>query len=127
MNAPERSQSFLLDEDNGEEKITFTQDTKVSNAGTFRINKEDHTLANLIRMQLLRDPQVRFTGYIHPHPLSHYIDLKIQTTSSTVAPVEVLSSAIEDLAGETDHLITQTTDAINKWKKENQSGVMGQL
>jgi DNA-directed RNA polymerase II subunit RPB11 len=74
-------------------------------------------------MQLLRDPSVRFTGYLHPHPLIHRIDMKIQTTSSTVAPVEVLSSAIEDLAGETDHLITQTTDAISKWKKENQSGI----
>ena len=74
-------------------------------------------------MQLLRDPSVRFTGYIHPHPLVHKIDMKIQTTSSTVAPVEVLSSAIEDLAGETDHLITQTSDAITKWKKENQSGI----
>jgi DNA-directed RNA polymerase II subunit RPB11 len=126
MNAPERALSFLLDEDNAEEKITYAADTKVSNAGTFTINKEDHTVANLVRMQLLRDPSVRFVGYIHPHPLIHRIDMKIQTTSSTVAPVEVLSSAIEDLAGETDHLITQTTDAINKWKKENQSG-MGQF
>uniref|UniRef100_A0A7S3QBG1 DNA-directed RNA polymerase RBP11-like dimerisation domain-containing protein n=1 Tax=Chaetoceros debilis TaxID=122233 RepID=A0A7S3QBG1_9STRA len=127
MNAPERALSFLLDEDNGEEKITYAPDTKVSNAGTFTFNKEDHTVANLIRMQLLRDPAVRFAGYIHPHPLIHRIDMKIQTNSSTVAPVEVLSSAIEDLAGETDHLITQTTDAISKWKKDNQSGVMGQF
>eukprot|EP00979_Chaetoceros_neogracilis_P018621 scaffold10915_cov359-Chaetoceros_neogracile.AAC.2 len=74
-------------------------------------------------MQLLRDPNVRFVGYIHPHPLIHRIDLKIQTTSSTVPPVDSLSAAIEDLTGETDHLITQTTDAINKWKKENQSGI----
>lgn len=125
MNAPERALSFLLDEDNGEEKITYTTDTKVSNAGTFRVNKEDHTVGNLLRMQLLRDPSVRFVGYIMPHPLTHFLDLKIQTTSSTVAPVEVLSSAIEDLAGETDHLITVASDAITRWKKENQAGVMG--
>jgi DNA-directed RNA polymerase II subunit RPB11 len=123
MNAPERALSFLLDEDNDEQKITYAADTKVSNAGTFTINKEDHTVANLFRMQLLRDPNVRFVGYIHPHPLIHRIDLKIQTTSSTVPPVDSLSAAIEDLTGETDHLITQTTDAINKWKKENQSGI----
>ena len=42
---------------------------KVTNAGTFRFNKEDHTVANLLRMQLLRDPSVRFAGYYHPHPL----------------------------------------------------------
>mmetsp|Transcript_692 Transcript_692/g.1095 ORF Transcript_692/g.1095 Transcript_692/m.1095 type:complete len:128 (+) Transcript_692:93-476(+) len=123
MNAPERALSFLLDEDNDEQKITYAADTKVSNAGTFTLNKEDHTVANLLRMQLLRDPNVRFVGYIHPHPLIHRIDLKIQTTSSTVPPVDSLSAAIEDLTGETDHLITQTSEAINKWKKENQAGI----
>lgn len=127
MNAPERSASFLLDEDSGEVKITYSSDTKVSNAGTFRFNKEDHTVGNLLRMQLLRDPSVRFAGYIHPHPLVHYIDLKIQTNSSTVAPVEVLSSAIEDLANETDHLITQVQEAMEDWKKDNEQGVMGQF
>lgn len=127
MNAPERSASFLLDEDSGELKITYSADTKVSNAGTFRFNKEDHTVGNLLRMQLLRDPSVRFAGYIHPHPLVHYIDLKIQTNSSTVAPVEVLSSAIEDLANETDHLITQVQEAMEDWKKDNEQGVIGQF
>ena len=69
MNAPERSASFLLDEDNGERKIEYTADTKVTNAGTFRFNKEDHTVLNLLRMQLLRDPAVRFAGYQHPREL----------------------------------------------------------
>lgn len=124
MNAPERASAFLLDEDNGEVKITYTPDTKVTNAGTFRLNKEDHTVGNLFRMQLLRDhSNVRFAGYIHPHPLVNYLDLKIQTTSSKVAPVEALSSAIEDLSNETDHLITQVTDAIEDWRKENDTGV----
>lgn len=119
MNAPERSLSFLLDEDIAEEKITYAADTKVSNAGTFTINKEDHTIANLVRMQLLRDERVRFVGYIAPHPLIHRIDMKIQTFSSNVAPVELLSAAVEDLANETERLINETTDAIDKWKKEN--------
>jgi|Transcript_7271 DNA-directed RNA polymerase II subunit RPB11 len=126
MNAPERAAAFLLDEDIGEVKLEYKADTKVSNAGTFIFQKEDHTVSNLLRMQLLRDPAVRFAGYMMPHPLIHRFDMKIQTSSSTVAPVEVLSAAIEDLANETDHLITQTTDAIDKWRKENDTGVMSQ-
>lgn len=120
MNAPERSASFLLDEENDEQKIVYTQDTKVANSANFRFNKEDHTVGNLLRMQLLRDPQVRFAGYIHRHPLVHYIDLKIQTNSSTTDPKAVLSNAIEDLSGETDHLITQAQEAIEKWRKEHE-------
>ncbi len=74
-------------------------------------------------MQLLRDPSVRFAGYIHPHPLVYYINLKIQTNNSTVAPVEVLSSAIEDLANETDHLITQFQEATENFKRESSTDI----
>ena len=127
MNAPERTSSFLLDEDTGEVKIVYTADTKVTNDGTFRFNKEDHTVGNLFRMQLLRDPSVRFAGYLHPHPLVYFIDLKIQTNNSTVAPVEVLSSAIEDLANETDHLMTQFQEATENWARENITDIGGQF
>ena len=47
MNAPPTFESFLLFE--GEKKITREQDTKVPNAAVFTINKEDHTLGNMIR------------------------------------------------------------------------------
>lgn len=101
MNAPERAAAFLLDEDNGERKIEYTQDTKSTNAGVFKFNKEDHTVGNLLRLQLLRDPGVRFAGYQHPHPLLNYINMRIQTNSSNVEPLEVLLNAFEDLGNET--------------------------
>lgn len=47
MNAPPAFESFLLFE--GEKKITITKDTKVPNACLFTLNKEDHTLGNIIR------------------------------------------------------------------------------
>lgn len=78
-------------------------------------------------MQLLRDPSVRFAGYLHPHPLVYYIDLKIQTNNSTVAPVEVLSSAIEDLSNETDHLMTQFQEAAENFQRENSTELGGQF
>jgi DNA-directed RNA polymerase II subunit RPB11 len=120
MNAPERTAAFLLDEDNGERKIEYASDTKTTNAGVFRFNREDHTVGNLFRLQLLRDPTVRFAGYQHPHPLLNYINLRIQTNSSNVSPAEVLTNAIEDLGSETDHLMTQFQDATEKWRKENE-------
>ncbi|CAG2107769.1 unnamed protein product [Medioppia subpectinata] len=48
MNAPPAFESFLLFE--GEKKITIEKDTKVPNAAIFTVNKEDHTLGNMIRM-----------------------------------------------------------------------------
>ena len=47
MNAPPTFESFLLFE--GEKKITREQDTKVPNAAVFTINKEDHTVGNMVR------------------------------------------------------------------------------
>uniref|UniRef100_A0A8D0AAS1 RNA polymerase II subunit J n=1 Tax=Sander lucioperca TaxID=283035 RepID=A0A8D0AAS1_SANLU len=78
MNAPPAFESFLLFE--GEKKICITKDTKVPNACLFTLNKEDHTLGNIIRAQLLKDPQVLFAGYKVPHPLEHKIVIRVQTT-----------------------------------------------
>ena len=61
MNAPPAFESFLLFD--GEKKITMEKDTKVPNAAIFTINKEDHTLGNLLKHQLLKDPNVLFAGY----------------------------------------------------------------
>jgi DNA-directed RNA polymerase II subunit RPB11 len=96
MNAPPTFESFLLFD---EKKITKEQDTKVPNAAIFTINKEDHTLGNMIRMQLLKDPNVLFAGYKNPHPLEHKIILRIQTTSD-YTPQDALMNAITDLISE---------------------------
>merc|ERR1712141_773746 len=97
MNAPPTFESFLLFD--GEKKITKEQDTKVPNASIFTINKEDHTLGNMIRCQLLKDPNVIFAGYKNPHPLEHKIILRVQTTSD-YTPTEALKNAITDLMAE---------------------------
>ena len=116
MNAPPTFESFLLFD--GEKKITKEQDTKVPNASIFTINKvlnlkevtnvfvqllflfqEDHTLGNMIRCQLLKDPNVLFAGYKNPHPLEHKVILRIQTTSD-YTPQDALRNAITDLISE---------------------------
>ena len=61
------------------------------------MRKEDHTLGNLIRIQLLRDEQVRFAGYRIPHPLVFEAQLRIETMDSKHKPVDVFLTAIDDL------------------------------
>jgi len=100
-------------------RIVKEQDTKVPNAAIFTINKEDHTLGNLIRKyayklhilpafmklifinysQLLKDPNVLFAGYKVPHPLEHKFIVRIQTTSD-YTPQDALMHAITDLLAE---------------------------
>jgi len=115
MNAPPTFESFLLFD--GEKKISKEQDTKVPNASIFTINKEDHTLGNLIRHQLLKDPNVLFAGYKNPHPLEHKIIIRVQTTSD-YTPTDALRNAITDLISELSLFEERFKDAIRE-KQEN--------
>uniref|UniRef100_A0A2I2YG85 DNA-directed RNA polymerase RBP11-like dimerisation domain-containing protein n=1 Tax=Gorilla gorilla gorilla TaxID=9595 RepID=A0A2I2YG85_GORGO len=80
-------------------RISINKDTKVPNACLFTINKEDHTLGNIIKSQLLKDPQVLFAGYKVPHPLEHKIIIRVQTTPD-YSPQEAFTNAITDLISE---------------------------
>lgn len=59
-------------------RITYQEDTKIADAGTFTLLKEDHTLGNIIRMSLLADGRVLFAGYRMPHPLENRMVIKIK-------------------------------------------------
>mmetsp|Transcript_8259 Transcript_8259/g.16735 ORF Transcript_8259/g.16735 Transcript_8259/m.16735 type:complete len:107 (+) Transcript_8259:437-757(+) len=77
-------------------------DNKLVNAVTLKIEREDHTIGNLLRMQLLRDPDVIYAGYRHPHPLTHHILLRVQTKAGldSDSPVKAITTAMQDLRSE---------------------------
>eukprot|EP00884_Botryococcus_braunii_P000276 jgi/Botrbrau1/10249/Bobra.0140s0006.1 len=97
MNAPDRYEKFVVPDT--EKKIDYQKDTKVMNAATFTIQREDHTLGNLIRMQLHRDKEVTFAGYRIPHPLEYRMLVKVQTRG-VKEPKDVMITALADLADE---------------------------
>lgn len=76
------------------------------NAAIFTVNKEDHTLGNLIRHQLLKDPNVIFAGYKVPHPLEHKFILRVQTTGD-YTPQDALKNALSDLCSEISYIEEQ--------------------
>ena len=66
MNAPPRFESFMLYE--GEKKIEVKKEVNVSDAALSTLNRAGHTLGNILKTQLLRDPKVR----VHDvWPLTH--------------------------------------------------------
>ncbi|KAJ5072738.1 DNA-directed RNA polymerase ii subunit rpb11 [Anaeramoeba ignava] len=96
VNLPEPFESFLLPE--GTKKITIEPDERTPNSVTCIIEKETHTIGNLLRMKLLEDPNVLFAGYKVPHPLEHKVVLRVQTQNSdpTTAIKQSLDSLIKD-------------------------------
>ncbi|EJU02419.1 RBP11-like subunit of RNA polymerase [Dacryopinax primogenitus] len=102
MNALQRFELFTLND--GEKAIEVVEDTKIPNAATIVVAKQDHTLANMIRGYLLKNPKVLFAGYKAPHPLDPHFILKIQT-DGTSTPLEVLQetcNALIALVGKID-------------------------
>ena len=98
-NAPERYLCWRWEdeEDEEREKLRYTPDSRKPNGGNFVLDKEDHTLGNLIRMQLLRDNKVRFAGYKVPHPLITEAHLRVETMDSNTTPIAVFETALTDL------------------------------
>ncbi|KAI7833794.1 DNA-directed RNA polymerase [Kickxella alabastrina] len=94
MNAPERFEMFMIPE--GARKIDIIKDSKMANCLQFNIQREDHTIANILRYRLLNHPHVLFVAYRVPHPLEYYVELKVQTSARTT-PLDVVKEAIQSL------------------------------
>ncbi|OCF36556.1 DNA-directed RNA polymerase II subunit RPB11 [Kwoniella heveanensis CBS 569] len=107
MNQPNRIDSWLLQDD--EKPLTITEDPKIPNAATVLLRKQDHTLGNMIRAQLMLDPTVLFAGYKVPHPLENDIIIKIQTDERS-NPADALKRACHLLIRQTVHIKQQFVD-----------------
>lgn len=118
-NAPDRYLTWRWEEEEEEElqKLSYVPDQKKPNAGTFIMRKEDHTLGNLIRIQLLRDDQVRFAGYRIPHPLIFEAQLRIETMDSKHKPADVFLTAIDDLKLEVETIEKAFEREVNNLDK----------
>ncbi|KAK4529070.1 hypothetical protein GAYE_SCF7681MG7020 [Galdieria yellowstonensis] len=113
-NAPDRFEAVVLPD--GVAKLEYQKD-KVPNSAIIKIEREDHTIGNLLRMQLLRDPKVIFAAYRAPHPLQHHILVRVQTKSSEMepyTPIDALANAFNDLGTEMSLLSERLEEEIQK-------------
>ncbi|OLL23714.1 DNA-directed RNA polymerase II subunit RPB11 [Neolecta irregularis DAH-3] len=108
MNTPDVHELYLLEE--GMKKVAYTPDSKLPNTGTFKFEKEDHTLGNMLRTQLLRDPRVQFAAYRVPHPLNHSFVLRVQTDDGYGPKEAVIAAASQ--------LVQQLTQLKNNFDRE---------
>lgn len=74
-----------------------------------KIEREDHTLANLLRNQLLKDEKVIFAAYKVEHPLFANFVLRIQTEDD-YSPREALKNACSGLISELDVIKSRFND-----------------
>jgi DNA-directed RNA polymerase II subunit RPB11 len=83
----------------------------MAHTGNFSFAKEDHTLGNLLRMQLLRDPRVVYVGYAMRHPREPVCSLKVSTTGE-MTPIDAVRDAVKALVVEVMHLRERVDQAV---------------
>ena len=78
--------------------------------------QEDHTMGNMIRMQLHLDRNVVFAGYRIPHPLETKMVVRVQT-NGVKTPQQALEHTLEDLRCEFDTLSRSFEDEFARAKR----------
>eukprot|EP01100_Stratorugosa_tubuloviscum_P007992 TRINITY_DN3304_c0_g2_i1.p1 TRINITY_DN3304_c0_g2~~TRINITY_DN3304_c0_g2_i1.p1 ORF type:complete len:120 (-),score=53.34 TRINITY_DN3304_c0_g2_i1:78-437(-) len=111
MNEPDKSEYLPV---KGELRVEFTNSTSSDNSATLIVTKEDHTLGNLLRMQLLKQPQVEFAGYRVPHPLEHKIVIKLKT--NRITPKQAIEDTIKQLETDLEIVESNFEGALKNWR-----------
>lgn len=104
LNRPDASE--IVDLPQGVQKVSVETDTKAANCIYVNLQREDHTLGNLIRTQILRDPSAIFAGYRNPHPLEPTIEIRVQANPKS-NPYAITHNALQALLGEVHSLQQQ--------------------
>ena len=101
-------------------RVEYSVDQNMPNAGTFVVRNEDHTLGNMLRSELLRNPHVLFAGYRLPHPLEHRMVIKVRT-DATEKPMQVTNHALANLKKEIAHMkLMFEQEALEKANQDDQ-------
>ena len=98
--------------------IHLTLPQGVPNAALFTLNKEDHTIGNLLRHYLVKSPNVLFAAYKTPHPLFATIELRVQTDGE-ISPKDAVIKACTDVVQELQKLDQEFT---KEWELKKIAG-----
>ena len=81
---------------------------------TYTFDGEDHTLGNLLRYALIKNPEVEFCGYSITHPSEHTINMRLQTTGNGTN--EVLAQGLKSVNLMVDVSEKKFLEALQKKK-----------
>jgi DNA-directed RNA polymerase II subunit RPB11 len=108
----------------GDVKIVEHQSNKNPNTSLFVLEKEDHTVANLLRNKLHDNSLVKQAGYRVPHPTQHRVEMRIQTASDgsgkeVPTPQQALLGALNDCMGDLKRLEAMLVESLESVKVDS--------
>lgn len=121
-NQPDRFALFILGPK--EKRVEIVEDTHIANAATVTLNKEDHTMGNMLRHSVLAVPGVIFSGYRVPHPLEPRTVLKIQTDGS-LTPIQALKQGCEKVISQIGQVRSDFRNQCSLFEDQGRNNVPG--
>ena len=115
MNQPARFELVVLPD--GVKKVTVQKDLKIPNAAKFIIQREDHTLGNILRERVVNQKGVTFAAYKVPHPLEPLVELIVHT-DKTSSPIQAVSNAVDDLNADIGILVDRFNLEVSRIQQE---------
>jgi DNA-directed RNA polymerase II subunit RPB11 len=108
----------------GDVKIVEHQSNKNPNTSLFVLEKEDHTVANLLRNKLHQNSLVKQAGYRVPHPTQHRVEMRIQTASDrsgkeVPTPQAALLGALQECMSDLKRLETMMVESLESVKVDS--------
>lgn len=83
----------------GLDQVSVNNDLKLmTSTRTFAFRNEDHTLGNLVRYFLMKNPHVEAAGYNIPHPSENIMNLWVQTKAIGPAAIGSVEEVSPDMA-----------------------------
>jgi len=92
-------------------------------SATFQIYDESHTIGNVLRWMLMKNPKVEFCGYSVPHPSENHIQIRIQMYDK-LSSLTALITALNDLDSlcetvEDAYTTSLTKDKYERWEEKS--------
>ena len=101
-----------------QEKLNIIPDNDEGNFNcTYSFTGEDHTLGNLLRYALMKDPETLFSGYSVPHPSEDLMNVRLQTKEKNAN--DVMENAMNRIDEISDILSDKFQKALNDSNNNN--------
>jgi len=101
-----------------EDKLKIIQDKEEENNNcTYTFQNEDHTLGNILRYTLMKDPNTLFCGYSIPHPSEDIMNIRLQTKEKNTN--EVMENAMNRIDEISDILSNKFQKALDDFNTNN--------
>ena len=84
---------------------------------TYTFQNEDHTLGNILRYTLMKDPNTLFCGYSIPHPSEDLMNVRLQTKEENTN--EIMERAMDRIIEMGDILSKKFQAALDDFNSKN--------